>query len=207
MEHGSDYCHHLGSGWGGFDRTRRTPPPLAMGTRCPWLLETLIIGSHRRRIELCRSDVFEWPLTRISRSQHFWCRISPKGTYTNRKPSNCTMFDDLNWPLHASRGLGLSASAAASCRRMLGPSNTNRGWSTYYHLCLQIIVFGWLKSKIFLEENIKLEGFDAILICHQLWTSLLSVYLRTIFQVCLIASVYELVSELISSVDLLVAFS
>jgi len=56
------------------------------------------------------SNDLDGPLTRFSRSRHFWSRISQKrrvlGTKllnnTNRKPytiSNCATFNDLEWPL------------------------------------------------------------------------------------------------------------
>ena len=70
-----------------------------------------LIGNHTQSIEWYNFNDLEWPLTRISRSQHFWSRISEKQRqsydwtrWKRHNKWNGTVFGDLDWPLSPSRG-------------------------------------------------------------------------------------------------------
>ena len=111
--------------WWHFQWPWQTPNPVYKVTwsqsqkRC--ILQTsfyrTLTGNHTQSVEWYH---FQWPwvtLTRISRSWHFWNRISEKWRILKRKLSyyftligtipdiwNGTVFGDLDWPLNASRG-------------------------------------------------------------------------------------------------------
>jgi len=88
-------------------------------------IEAIVTIEHEWEFicSLSNGDFFndlQRPLTRFSRSWHFWSRISSAQSYWQscyrtliRKPYlimwNGTIFGDLDWPLNASRGLSAIA--------------------------------------------------------------------------------------------------
>ena len=86
------------------------------------------MGRHRLSIEWWYFNDLKWPLTWISKSRHFWSRLSENvapykdkvSTLIGNMPDirNGTMFGDLDWPLNASRGLSAIAEFLILTRKL-----------------------------------------------------------------------------------------
>ena len=126
----------------------------------------------------------EWPLTQISRSGHFWSRISEKRHilktkllfHTNRQlylTWNCTMWGDLDWPLTRSHGfVSISWVSCFKVQYVLHKSNevqSIKGSSSTSTVSMYIsfVAFNYDPNiKVPFAIKIMIRSFEITKACH-----------------------------------------